>query len=109
MWHRHSCLCGWQACATFRNLRGFKSTDKSVCATPLRADCRQRPLRLAENPVRPDPLLVQLVEHHRLQNFEAVPHRAPETDLRGFVEVARRDWHLADTHPLRNALRDDLR
>src|SRR5947209_19679560 len=84
------------------------STDKSVCAH-LRRHGGERPARIAENAVRPDALLVQLVEEHRLQDAEAVTEGAPESDLRGFVEIARRDRNLADAHPFGHTLGDDLR
>src|SRR5437762_5384856 len=59
----------------------------NYAAMPL---CRRDAMRLrrwgrdpiAEDRMRPDPLLVQLVEHHRLEDREAVAHRAPESDLR---------------------------
>src|SRR5688572_27154001 len=63
---------------------------------------------VAEDPVAPDPLLVQFVEEHRLQDAEAVAHAAPETDLGGLVEVAGLDRHFRDAHPLGHGLGDDL-
>src|SRR5260370_37845146 len=64
--------------------------------------------RILEDAMRPDVLLVQLVEDHRLQDLESVANRSPESDLRGFVEVARTDRHFADAHSLGDTLRDDL-
>src|SRR5438552_3747606 len=63
----------------------------------------------AKDAVRVDVLLVQLVEEHRLQDAQTVTHRAPEADLRGLVEVARGDGHLAEAHPGGHALGDDFR
>src|SRR5437762_12199566 len=63
----------------------------------------------AKNPGGVEPPGVELVEEHRLQDREAVPHGGAEGDLRGLVEVARLDRNLPDREAAGHSLRDDLR
>src|SRR5437667_12870426 len=73
--------CGRRAKMRKRKRPGDRSQRSRHRFLRKRGDLRG----IFEDAMRPDVLLVQLVEEHRLQNLQSVSHRAPKSDLRRLI------------------------